>query len=106
MLAISQAIAVILLFAILIQFCVDVIKGIVGEKVMGFIKPPIWSLVLGVAFAFMFSLDFFAMFGYISSIPIASTILTGLIMSAGAVPIHELLAKLRESRIQEESYHE
>lgn len=106
MLAITQAVAIILLFAMLIQFCVDVIKEIVGETVMHYIKPPIWSLVLGVVFAFMFKLDFFAMFGYISSIPLASMILTGLIMSAGAVPIHELLSKIRESRVLEDKNNE
>lgn len=94
----TQAIAILLFFALIIQFVVDCIKSIVGEKVMTYIKPPVWSVLLGVTFALLFKLDFFYMFGYISSIPIASMVITGIVLSAGAVPLHELFAKLRDSR--------
>ncbi len=89
---------VIFVFAIVTQFFVDRVKDIAGEKVMKVIPAPIWSLVFGVLFALMFDIDFFAMIGYQSSLPTISKVFTGLIFSSGSSGVHELLAKLRESR--------
>lgn len=96
---IATALTLVLMFAVLIQFCVDRVKGIVGEKVMSYVKAPVWALVFGLLFAFLFNLDVFAMFGLSAAIPIASQLVTGLILSAGAAPIHELIEKLRQSRL-------
>jgi len=98
MLETSKAVAIILTFAVLVQFLVDRIKDIVGEKVMGYVKAPVWAALLGVLFAFLFQLDVFAMFGYSAQLPALSYIITGLILSAGASPIHELIEKIRASR--------
>lgn len=98
MLGTSSAVAVILLFATLVQFLVDRIKGIMGEKVMGYVKAPVWAALLGVLFAFLFRLDVFAMFGYTAQLPAVAYVMTGLILSAGASPIHELIEKVRASR--------
>lgn len=95
---ITQAIVMLLFFAMLIQFLVDCIKGIVGTKVMQYVKPPVWSVLLGVTISLVFKLDFFAMFGYISGVPIVTILITGVMISAGAQPLHELIAKLRDSR--------
>lgn len=94
----TQAILSLLFFALLIQFLVDCIKSIVGTTVMKYVKPPVWSVLLGITIAMVFKLDFFVMFGYISEIPIITIIITGVMISAGAQPLHELLAKLRETR--------
>ena len=40
MLETSKAVAIVLVFAVLVQFLVDRIKDIVGEKVMGYVKAP------------------------------------------------------------------
>lgn len=40
MLETSKAVAIILVFAVLVQFLVDRIKAIVGEKIMGYVKAP------------------------------------------------------------------
>lgn len=98
MLETSKAVAVLLAFAILVQFLVDRIKAIVGEKVMGYVKAPVWAAALGILFAFLFGLDVFAMFGYTAQLPALAYIITGLILSAGAAPIHELIEKVRASR--------
>lgn len=98
-----QAIFFMLVFAILIQFLVDRIKEIVGEKAMAIVKPPIWAAVLGVTLSLLFSLDIFAMFGLTALFPYITQVLTGLMLSAGAVPLHELFAKLRQSRIDAEA---
>ena len=98
MLETSQAVVLILTFAILVQFCVDRVKDVVGEKVMGYIKSPVWAVAFGILFAFLFQLDVFSMFGYQSQVTVLAYIMTGLILSAGAVPIHELIQKVRSSR--------
>lgn len=98
MLETSQAVALVLTFAILVQFCVDRIKGLVGETVMKYIPAPVWAVGFGVLFAFLFQLDVFAMFGYTAQFPIAAYIITGLILSAGASPIHELVEAVRGVR--------
>lgn len=95
----SQALAIIFMFAIVIQFCVDRVKGIVGETVMSYVKAPVWALLFGVLFAFLFKLDVFSMFGYTAQLPIVAYILTGFILSAGASPIHELVEAIRNSRV-------
>lgn len=98
MLETSNAVAIILVFAILVQFLVDRIKDIVGEKVLGYVKAPVWAAGLGVLFAFLFQLDVFAMFGYTAQLPAVAYVMTGLILSAGAAPVHELIEKVRASR--------
>lgn len=100
MLETTQALFIVLLFAVLIQFCVDRVKELVGEKVMSYIKAPIWALAFGVLFSFLFGLDVFAMLGYTASNTVAAQLVTGLILSAGASPIHELVEKLRQSRLE------
>jgi len=94
----TQIAATIVVSAILIQFCVERIKEIVGERIMGYIKAPVWSLVLGVIFALLFSIDLFALIGFTSSSSIISQIITGIVLSSGSAPVHELFAKIRESR--------
>jgi uncharacterized protein YqgC (DUF456 family) len=98
MLETSKAVVIMLVFAILVQFLVDRVKDIVGEKIMGYVKAPVWAALLGVLFAFLFRLDVFAMFGYTAQLPAVAYIITGLILSAGAAPIHELIEKMRASR--------
>lgn len=98
MLDTSKAIAIIFAFAVLVQFLVDRIKDIAGEKVMGYVKAPVWAAALGVLFAFLFRLDVFAMFGCTAQLPAVAYVMTGLILSAGAAPIHELIEKVRASR--------
>lgn len=98
-----QAIFFLLAFATLIQFCVDRVKEIAGEKVMAIIKPPVWAAALGIVFSLVFSLDIFAIFGFSAALPYIAQVATGLMLSAGAVPLHELFAKLRQSRTDAEA---
>ena len=46
-----------------------------------------------------FDIDFFALMGYSSQLPIIAKVITGLILSSGSTGVHELVAKLRESRV-------
>lgn len=95
----GNAVTIIVVFAILIQFLVDRIKEIVGDKVMNIVKAPIWAAAFGVLLALMFNIDFFALMGYSSQLTILAKIITGLILSSGSTGVHELVAKLRESRV-------
>lgn len=101
MLETSQALAIVFLFATVIQFCVDRVKEIVGEKVMSYVKAPVWALLFGIVFSFLFQLDVFAMFGYEAQVTPVAYILTGFILSAGAAPIHELIEAVRNFRLKE-----
>ena len=97
MASLSNAVTIIVVFAILIQFLVDRIKELVGSKVMNIVKAPVWAVAFGVLFALMFDIDFFALMGYSSQFPIVAKIITGLILSSGSTGVHELVAKLRGS---------
>lgn len=94
----SNVVTIILVFAVLIQFLVDRVKEIVGSKVMDIVKAPVWAVAFGVLFALMFNVDFFALVGYNTQVPIVAKVITGLILSSGSTGVHELVAKLRENR--------
>ena len=98
MAGVSQAIIVIIVCAAIVQFLVARIKAVMPAKVMQYVTAPVWALVVGVIVALLFGLDVFAALGLAARWPVVSQIMTGLIISAGAVPVHELLAKLRELR--------
>lgn len=98
MASLGSALTIIVIFAILIQFLVDRVKELVGDKVMNIVKAPVWAVAFGVLFALMFNIDFFVLIGYSSQIPIIAKIITGLILSSGSTGVHELVAKLRKSR--------
>lgn len=98
MAGVSQAILVIIVCAAIVQFAVDRIKDVMPAKVMQYVKPPVWALAVGVVVALLFGLDVFGALGLAARWPVAAQIMTGLIISAGAVPVHELIAKLRELR--------
>lgn len=95
----TQTLTIIFVFAILIQFCVDRTKEIVGEKIMGYIKAPVWALMFGIVFALVFQIDLFELIGYSPKLPIISEIVTGLILSSGSTQVHELIEKIRSSRL-------
>jgi hypothetical protein len=99
MASLSNAVTIIVVFAILIQFLVDRVKELVGDKVMNIVKAPVWAVAFGALFALMFDIDFFALIGYSSQLPIIAKVITGLILSSGSTGVHELVAKLRESRV-------
>ncbi|MCM1214495.1 MAG: hypothetical protein NC331_03205 [Lachnospiraceae bacterium] len=95
------SVVAVLLFAILVQFCVDRVKEILGEKVMNVFRPPVWAVAFGILFALMFNLDFFALLGFATSRPVLAKIITGLIMSSEATGVHELIAAIRSTRPEE-----
>lgn len=70
MASLSNAVTIIVVFAILIQFLVDRVKELVGDKVMNIVKAPVWAVAFGALFALMFDIDFFALMGYSSQLPI------------------------------------
>lgn len=94
----ENTMTVILVFAILIQFCVDRMKEILGEKIMNMVTPSIWAVAFGIIFALMFDLDIFVLLGFTTSTPLLSRIITGLIMSSGSTGVHELIAAIRNTR--------
>lgn len=86
------------IFAVIVEFAVNVLKGLVPAGVSKYITPLIQAAAVGVLLALAFGINIFTMLGYASTVPIVGEIVTGLIISAGSVPVHELIAKLRASR--------
>ena len=100
MASLSNAVTIIVVFAILIQFLVPAggcFRPADGRFRLR--KPASHPLAFGALFALMFDIDFFALMGYSSQLPIIAKVITGLILSSGSTGVHELVAKLRESRV-------
>jgi len=95
---IGIALLTIIIFATLVQFLTDIVKGLLPEVVLRVLKPPLIAAVLGVSLAMIFQVDIFAALGFTTPYALAAWIFTGLILSAGSSAVHELIAKLRESR--------
>lgn len=93
-----KVLSLMIVFSILIQFLVDRIKEILGEKIMQHIPTAMIAAGAGILFAFMFGIDVFEAFGLKSNIPIVDMVISGLILSAGAPAIHELIENIREQR--------
>ena len=97
---IANALVVITLFATLVEFLVNVVKDAIPALVLKFLTPKLLALTIGILLAITFQLDIFAILGFTAQNIWVPMVATGLIISAGSVPVHELIAKLRESRAQ------
>ena len=98
---VSKVISVLLLvltFACLIQFLVEIFKKVLGNGVIKYLSANVLAAILGVLFAFAFKIDVFSSFNLSCSIPYVSYIVSGLIMSAGSPAIYEFIRYVREQR--------
>jgi len=95
----ADALYILLVLSLVVQFLTDRIKAILPWEKIGTVKLiPIYSLIVAQVVAWVTQVDFFALF----QLPTQATvgiIVTGLATSGGAAGIHELISKLRESRI-------
>ncbi len=91
---------ILLVMAAIVQFTVDRLKAIIPEVALRIFGPPVWSLAVALALAFMFNLDMFAALGFQSDINILPKIFTALAISAGADPLHNLFSYIRELRTE------
>ena len=94
----GEALFSILVLATMVQFITEIVKGWLPAKVLKYIRPPIIAAVLGVLVALVFNIDAFSIAGYRAAVPYVGCILTGIILSAGSAAIHELIAKIRDTR--------
>lgn len=93
-----EALIGIVLLATLTQFIVDRLKEIIPlDKIGGLALAPVYAAAIGIAVARSAEIDVLAMLGFAAS-PILGQVLTGIVISGGSTAVHELLAKLRESR--------
>ena len=94
----GQALYILLILSIVVQFLVDRIKAVLPWSKIGKVElAPIYSLAVAQLVAWVTQVDFFSLF----NLPTQATvgiIVTGLACSGGAAGIHELISKLRESR--------
>lgn len=101
--SISNTVSLLMLlvtFAVLIQFLVNRIKAILGKEIMAYLPADVLAALLGIMFAFMFNIDVFQYLGLTTSVPAIGYVVSGLIISAGAPAIHELISNIREQRKQ------
>lgn len=98
MMTITAALITILMMATLVQFLTDIFKGILPPGALNVFKPQLIAAMFGVALAVIFKIDIFLVLGFETPYAMASWVFTGLILSAGSSAIHELIAKLRDSR--------
>jgi hypothetical protein len=93
------SIILVFLLATLVQYIVDILKNAIPATAIGKVTlAPIYSLIVGIALAIIFQVDIMAALGFATQYAIAGWIITGLIVSGGSSAVHELIAKLRESR--------
>jgi hypothetical protein len=93
------AIILVFLLATLVQYIVDIFKKAIPVAAVGAVAlAPIYSLIVGVTLAVIFQVDIMAALGFTTPYALAGWIITGLILSGGSSAVHELIAKLRESR--------
>jgi len=88
----------IIVMATLIQFLTDIVKNLIPEKGLVYIKPPLIAAVIGVIIAILFQVNLFEALGFTTHYAMAAWVFTGLILSAGSSAVHELIAKFRDSR--------
>ena len=98
------AIISILVFALLVQFITEVIKKWLPEKYKKGVVPLLVAALFGVVIAILFSVDIFALLGFTAGYgtvgAIAAQIVTGLILSAGAQAVHELINSLQNPKTE------
>ena len=94
----TSLLLLLIVFAVLIQFIVERLKVVLGNKVMKYLPADVLAALLGVLFAFMFSIDVFKYFDMNETIPYVGNIISGLIILYGAPAIHEFIANIREQR--------
>ena len=90
--------AVVVVLSILVQFLVDRIKAVVPVKTVGNLElAPLYALALGIGLAFVTQVDIISSLGF-NTVSAVGYIVTGIVVSGGSSAVHELIAKLRESR--------
>lgn len=95
----TAALLAVILLATLVQYLVDIVKGIIPAESIGSVKlPPIYAAIIGIALAVLTKTDILAALGYQIEYALAGWIITGLVVSGGSAAVHELISKLRESR--------
>lgn len=98
MIIVSLLIAVLAL-TILAQTVTDILKQLIPiEKIGPIPLPQLLALIVGVVVAVVTRTDILAAIGFSVHSELAGWIITGIVISGGASTVHELVAKLRESR--------
>jgi hypothetical protein len=77
---------------------VDRIKAVIPWTEIGKVQlTPLYALVIGIVVAFVARIDVLLSLGF-ETVPVIGYIITGIVVSGGSSAVHELIAKLRESR--------
>lgn len=89
----GNAFATLIVLAILVEVCVDIIKAAI-PAIHGW-KSKMSSIIVGVLLATTTATGLLTSMGVMLSVPWIDYFLTGLILSRGSNFLHDLLSKLR-----------
>lgn len=101
---IASGLLIIVVFAIITEFIVDIIKKWLPQKLLSIsFVIPILSAFVGIGISLLLGLDFFAMLGFEALNKIVAQIFTGIVISAGSKVVYELIGNIQAGRyIKEE----
>lgn len=96
----TAALLTVLIMALICQYLTGIFKTWIPLKEVWKVPvPPLLAGVIGITLAVLFEVDLFAALGFKTHYALAAWVLTGVAISAGSGPLHELFAKLQESRL-------
>lgn len=92
-----EAIAIVIIIAVIVEAVIQVVKAGVPETVTA----PAWvwpvcSAALGIVLCVLAGVDALALLGVELSIPAVGSVLTGILVSRGASFVHDLWGKINE----------
>ena len=100
----NDAVVHIIGFSLIIWFAIDRIKGLWSAYAWGKYITLVLSIGLGELFSFAFGLDFIYATNLFSEPSLIGKVFTGIILSAGASPIAELIAALKKAGKENEGF--
>jgi hypothetical protein len=90
----------IIILAVLVEFIIERLKDVLPNSIGKLSLVPYYSLVGGIGIALITKIDILANLGFETLAPVGFMI-TGIVISGGSRAVHELVAKLQDSRTQQ-----
>jgi hypothetical protein len=96
---IVSALFTIIILAIMVQTVTDILKKVIPIESIGKMPlPPVIALVVGIGLAVLTRTDILVATGFTPQVEAVGWVITGIVASGGATAVHEVIAKIRDSR--------
>ena len=96
---VATTIAAVLMLAVVCEYLTNIFKPIIPKTEYPIAL--IISMAVGIVLTLLTKLDLLSALGFEVTLPVAGQVVTGFIISGGSSVVHELVAKLRSTRIGE-----